>query len=417
MKLLFLIADRMGGWPGEMPGEKTCLEAAATPNMDELAAAGVVGTCRTIPEGMAPGSDVANMSLLGFNPAQLHTGRGPIAAAAQGLQLDPDDLVWRLNLVRVSELSPTGRMLDYSSGHITTEASEPLVRDLQANLGDECFQFYPGVQYRHLLVHKHGAGEPEATLKISPPHDITDKSLHADLREFSRSALMWDLLFLAEERLAETAKHTQANAVWPWGQGRPLILPDFHTTFGRRGAVISAVDLVRGLGRAAGMEVLDVPGATGLIETNYQGKVDAALSFLEHGDFAFVHLEGPDECGHAGNAVEKTEAISRFDARIVGPLREALGGQIGGQDVALLITCDHFTHIAEKTHTPDPVPFVLWHPGCAATGCELPEVPAFSEALARSTGLVIEAGHELLPWALHQLEGQLTDHLSGQPGD
>jgi len=394
MKLLFLIADGMGGWPNETPGGKTCLEAAHTPNMDQLAAEGVVGTCRTIPEGMAPGSDVANMSLLGFDPAKYHTGRGPIEAAAQGLSLHPDDLVWRMNLVTVSELSTTGKMLDYSSGHITTEVSEPLVRDLQEHLGDSTFQFHPGVQYRHLLVQKRGAKEPEAALKLSPPHDITDKPIRPDMRELSKSALLWDLVHLAGERLRETAGHTKANSIWPWGQGRPLNLPDFSKTFHRTGAVISAVDLVRGLGRAAGMEVIEVPGATGLIETNYQGKVDAALKFLEHGDFAFVHLEGPDECGHAGDAAQKAEAISRFDERIVGPLRKALAGQ----DVAYLITCDHFTPIAERTHTPDPVPFLLHYPGCDASG-----VSAFSEREARSTGLVIESGHELMPWTNHQL--------------
>lgn len=394
MKLLFLIADGMGGWPGEAPGNKTCLEAAATPHMDELAANGVVGVCRTVPEGMPPGSDVANMSLLGFDPAKHHTGRGPIEAAAQGLALDPDDLVWRMNLVNLTELSAQGTMLDYSSGHITTEVSAPLVQDLQARLGDETFQFHPGVQYRHLLVHKGGACEDEAKLRISPPHDITGKSLHADMREFSRSARMWDLLFLAEERLAETAKHTKARSIWPWGQGRPLLLPDFKSLHGRTGAVVSAVDLVRGLGRAAGMEVIQVPGATGLIDTNYQGKVDAALKFLERGDFAFVHLEGPDECGHAGDAGEKIEAISRFDARVVAPLRQALSGQ----DVAFVVTCDHFTPISEKTHTPDPVPFVLWRAGGDPSG-----LTAFSEAQAKSTGLVIEAGHELLSWVQHQL--------------
>jgi len=191
MKLLFLIADGMGGWPGEAAGGKTCLEAAATPNMDEMARAGQIGTCRTIPEGMPPGSDVANMALLGFDPAKYHTGRGPIEAAAQGLSLEPDDLVWRMNLVRVSELSTTGDMLDYSSGHITTEVSAPLIKDLQEHLGDETFQFHPGVQYRHLLVHKGGASEVEADLRISPPHDITDKPIRSDLKEFSRSPRMW----------------------------------------------------------------------------------------------------------------------------------------------------------------------------------------------------------------------------------
>jgi 2,3-bisphosphoglycerate-independent phosphoglycerate mutase len=395
MKLLFLIADGMGGWPDEAPGGKTCLEAAHTPNMDELAAGGIVGVCQTIPEGMAPGSDVANMSLLGFNPATHHTGRGPIEAAAQGLTLHPDDLVYRMNLVTVSELSVTGKMLDYSSGHITTEVSEPLVRDLQERLGDSTFQFHPGVQYRHLLVQKRGALEPEADLKISPPHDITDKPLRPDMRELSKSALLWDLIHLAGERLTETAAHTRANSIWPWGQGRPLNLPDFKKTFGCKGAVISAVDLVRGLGRAAGMEVIEVPGATGLLDTNYEGKVEAALKFLEHGDFAFVHLEGPDECGHAGNAAEKIEAINRFDARVVGPLRKALADQ----NIAYVVTCDHFTPIAERTHTPDAVPFLLCYPGCEDSG-----VPAFNEREARGTGLVVEAGHEFLPWCLHQLD-------------
>ncbi len=394
MKLLFLIADGMGGWADEHPGGKTCLEAATTPVMDEMARTGTVGVCQTVPEGMPPGSDVANMSLLGFDPAKHHTGRGPIEAAAQGLELHPDDLVWRMNLVNLTELSPEGTMLDYSSGHITTEVSAPLVEDLQAALGDETFQFHPGVQYRHLLVHKGGAKEDEADLKINPPHDITGKPIYGDMRQFSRSARMWDLLFLAAERLERTAGHTKAKSIWPWGQGRPLILPAFKDAFGLTGAVISAVDLVRGLGRAAGMEVIQVPGATGLIDTNYQGKVDAALKYLERGDFAFVHLEGPDECGHAGNAAEKAEAISRFDARVVAPLKKALAGQ----DVAFVVTCDHFTPIAEKTHTPDAVPFLLWREGGEENG-----LTAFTEAQARGTGLVVETGHELMSWVLHQL--------------
>ncbi|SNR81390.1 2,3-bisphosphoglycerate-independent phosphoglycerate mutase [Humidesulfovibrio mexicanus] len=397
MKLLFLIADGMGGWADEHPGGKTCLEAAHTPVMDEMASTGVVGVCRTVPEGMPPGSDVANMSLLGFDPARHHTGRGPIEAAAQGIALDPDDLVWRMNLVNLTELSPSGTMLDYSSGHIATEVSAPLVEDLQAHLGDETFRFIPGVQYRHLLVHKGGASEPEASLHINPPHDITDKPIRADMREFSRCPRMWDLLFLAEERLRETAGHTKARSIWPWGQGRPLLLPGFAQSYALKGAVISAVDLVRGLGRAAGMEVVQVPGATGLIDTNYEGKVEAALAFLEHGDFAFVHLEGPDECGHAGDAAQKAEAISRFDARVVAPLRRALADQ----DVAFLVTCDHFTPIVEKTHTPDPVPFLLWRKNGEPNG-----LSAFSEVQARGTGLVIESGHELLPWILRQLRAE-----------
>jgi 2,3-bisphosphoglycerate-independent phosphoglycerate mutase len=395
MKLLYLIADGMGGWPLDELGGKTTMEAAATPNMDELARTGVVGRARTVPEGMAPGSDVANMALLGFDPARYHTGRGPIEAAAQGLELDPDDLVWRLNLVTVSKLTIDGFMRDYSSGHIASEISRPIVEKLQEKLGNDMFTFYPGVQYRHLLVQHQGALSDEAALNVNPPHDITDKSIKLDLRTYSKSPFLWDLLFEAKEILDDRDVNTsKANSIWPWGQGRPLSLPDFRETFGMQGAVISAVDLIKGLGNASGMDVIDVEGATGLLDTNYEGKVRAALDYLKNNDFVFVHLEGPDECGHGGNAAEKVEAISRFDARIVASLREALAGE----DVAWLVTCDHFTPIVEKTHTTDAVPFLINGPGCEASG-----VAAFSEVLADETGLKLDKGYELLPFALEKL--------------
>ncbi len=384
MKLLYLIADGMGGWPLDELDGKTTMEAALTPHMDELAKTGIVGCAQTVPEGMQPGSDVANMALLGFDPARYHTGRGPIEAAAQGLELDPDDLVWRLNLVTVSKLTIDGFMRDYSSGHIATEISRPVIQALQEKLGNDMYTFYPGVQYRHLLVQHKGALSDEADLKINPPHDITDKPIKLDLRAYSRSPLLWDLIFEAKELLEDRdVNMSMANSIWPWGQGRPLTLPDFRETFGLQGAVISAVDLIKGLGNASNMDVIDVEGATGLLDTNYEGKVDAALNYLETHDFVFVHLEGPDECGHGGNAKDKVEAISRFDARVVAPLREALAGE----DVAWIITCDHFTPIKERTHTMDAVPFILNGPGCEASG-----VSSFSEASAKETGLKLEKG-------------------------
>lgn len=396
-KLLFLVADGMGDWPvAELDG-RTPLEAAPTPNMDALARRCVAGTARTVPHGMPPGSDVANMSLMGFDPAAHHTGRGPIEAAAQGLELDPDDLVWRLNLVRVAGPGPEDAMLDYSSGHITTEQSTPLVEDLQAHLGDGTFTFVPGIQYRHLLVQRGGAREPEAALDIRPPHDITDQPQGPDLERFAASSRLAELRRRAAARLAAPANATRANAIWPWGQGRPLLLPAFAQAFGLRGAVVSAVDLVRGLGRASGMEVAEVPGVTGLLDTNYQGKVDAALDFLARGgDFVFLHVEAPDECGHSGIAADKVEAVRRFDERVVGPIVRALEGT----DTAILLTCDHFTPLARRTHTPDPVPFVLWHPRLADHG-----LPAFSEANAATTGLTLDHGHDLLPHALERLRG------------
>lgn len=391
-KLLFLIADGMGDWPVPELGGRTPMEAAATPHMDALAHACLAGTIRTVPEGMAPGSDVANMALMGFDPAAHHTGRGPIEAAAQGLALDPDDLVWRLNLVNVTDPAEGGVMLDYSSGHISTEVSAPLVKALDEHLrsvpGCQNVRLYPGVQYRHLLVQKGAAGGPDANLYVRPPHDITDQPILDDVRAMAASPALRAVYeagaaFLAGPDNAVDGKPSGANAVWPWGQGRPLLLPAFAEQFGLTGAVISAVDLVKGLGRASNMEVVDVPGATGLLDTNYQGKVDAALAFLKGGgDFVYLHVEAPDECGHGGDPLEKTEAIARFDARIVGPVVRAL------PEAAVFIACDHFTPIAERTHTTDPVPFLLHAPGIADHA-----LPAFSEANCVATGLCIEPGH------------------------
>ncbi len=392
MKIVYLIADGMGGYPLDELGGKTTMEAAVTPNMDEMAKNGIVGLAQTVPHGMQPGSDVANMSLLGFDPAKYHTGRGPIEAAAQGLELNPDDLVWRLNLVTVSQLNIDGIMRDYSSGHISSEVSRPVVEKLQEKLGDDRYTFYPGIQYRHLLVQKNGANDDDANLQINPPHDITDKPIKLDLRAYSKSPFLWDLLFESKEILDDRdVNMSMANSIWPWGQGRPLNLPDFKDTFGMDGAVISAVDLIKGLGNASNMDVIDVEGATGLLDTNYEGKVEAAIEYLKDNDFVFVHLEGPDECGHGGDADDKVEAISRFDARVVAPLREALKDE----EVTWIITCDHFTPIVERTHTMDAVPFIVNTPDCTGSN-----VDYFSEKTAATTGVKLEKGFELLSYAI-----------------
>lgn len=388
-KLVFLIADGMGDLPVPVLGDKTPMEAAVTPVMDRLAREGRVGLCHTVPEGMAPGSDVANMALLGFDPARYHTGRGPIEAAASGLALAADDIVFRLNTVTVSEFSETGLMRDYSAGHIATEVSTALVDKLGRTCCPQGYELHPGVQYRHLLVAKGAAGQEEATVFVRPPHDITDQGLAPDLARLQRVPRLWQFVTEAAKVLSGSENTSKANAVWPWGQGRALALPQFADAFGLKGAVVSAVDLVKGLGRAAGMTVLDVPGATGLLDTNYEGKVAAALGFLEEGDFVFLHVEAPDECGHGGDAAGKTEAVTRFDARIVAPMVAALGNQ-----AAFLIACDHPTPIAARTHTADPVPFLFWRQGVEPSG-----VAAFSEKEAAKTGLVVAPGYELLPRA------------------
>ena len=391
-KILFLIADGMGDWPG--PGDKkTPLAEAETPNMDALARHCCAGLIQTVPPGMAPGSDTANMALIGFDPQKHLTGRGPVEAAAQGLKLAPNDLVFRLNLVTVTEPNTKGLMLDYSAGHIDTAKSTELILDLREFLrkllGGEDFALYPGVQYRHLLVLKKKADSTESRLHVRPPHDITGRKIAPDLETFERSPVLSGLFYGAARRLAAASNTTPANAVWPWGQGRSLFLPDFREAYGLKGAVISAVDLVKGLGRASRMTVLDVAGATGLLDTNYAGKVRAALDFLEQGDFVYLHVEAPDECGHAGNREEKIEAVARFDAQIVGPLRKALAER----DVAFFITCDHLTPLREKTHVSDPVPFLLNHPKCREH-----KLSAFTEETAGKTGLFIDPGHTTLSW-------------------
>lgn len=393
-KFLFLVGDGMGDWPLDELGGKTVLQAARTPAMDALARSGIVGRCRTVPQGMPPGSDVANMALMGFDPATMHTGRGPIEAAAQGIELGPDDLVWRCNLVDLTSLDADGTMLDYSAGHIDTREARLLILDLVQEMGTEPFELVPGVQYRHLLIHWGGAASEEARLAISPPHDILDQPIRADVERYASCPLFWDFLLRAAHRLQRRENTTRARALWPWGQGRALHLPDFTETFGLRGGVISAVDLIKGLGRAAGMEVLDVAGATGLLDTDYEGKVQAALDFLQQGDFVFVHVEAPDECGHGGNVKDKIEAIERFDARIVRPLVQAL------PEAGVLLACDHFTPIVERTHVSDPVPFALCWPGCTPNGAQ-----AYDEANALATGLLLEPGHSLLPWCLERLKG------------
>lgn len=388
-KTVFLVADGMAGWPLDTLGGRTSLQAASTPTLDLLAPKSRVGRCRTVPQGMPPGSDVANMSLLGYDPKEHHTGRGPIEAAAQGLTLNQDDLVWRMNLVEVSELSAQGVMRDYSSGHITTPVAAPLVAHIAELAEGGPFQPVQGIQYRHLLVQKNGARTPAATLHIRPPHDILDQSIAPDMATLAEFPALASFMRQAHAFLrAETS--STANSIWPWGQGRPLSLPPFEHKFGLQGAVVSAVDLVKGLGRAAGMQVLEVDGATGLIDTNYEGKVQAGLDFLQHGDFVYIHVEAPDECGHMGDAELKKRAIELFDQRIAAPVLAALQDT----EAIIVITCDHFTPVARRTHTEDPVPFLIY-----STTAPRTDGPAvFSEATAGP--LVLDAGQDLIPFAL-----------------
>lgn len=404
-KLLFLIADGMGDYPVAELGERTPLEAAQTPNMDSLAKMGVVGKCQTVPPGLPPGSDIANMSLLGYDPKKYHTGRGPIEAAAQGLELSSRDLVYRLNLCKVSEFSENGIMLDYCAGHIDTESAQDIISGLKSSLENETFHFVAGMQYRHLLVQKNGALDVEMGLSINPPHDISNQSLKLDINEFSRSEKLYNLVSKAAELLSfESSKAREAgiqdkdgraNSIWPWGQGPPLSLPEFSSIYQYSGGVISAVDLIKGLGRATGLKVHKVPGATGLLDTNYAGKVQKAREILNKEDFVFLHVEAPDECGHSGSAEDKIRAIQDFDEKIVGPLMQ----EINSYNASCLVACDHLTPLCELTHTRDPVPFLFFDP----LDKENSGVKDFSEKSASTSGIFVNKGHSLLSRVLERM--------------
>ncbi len=374
MKYAFLVGDGMSDYPVPELGGKTPLEFARIPNMDRLAARGRVGRVQTIPEGMAPGSDVANLALLGYDPSVSYSGRGPIEAASLGVKLDEDDTAFRCNLVTLRD----GRMVDYSSGHITTEESRRLILELQPILDSERIRFFPGISYRHLTVIK---DFPEG-LAATPPHDISRRPYEPHLPQGPGSDLILFLMARARPVLASSevnrlriaAGKSPASDIWLWGQGRAMKLRTLEERFGLRGSVISAVDLVNGLGVLAGLRVRKVAGATGYLGTNYAGKVAAARAALAEEDFVFLHVEAPDETGHEGSSAKKIQAIEEFDLHVVGEILK-LADEIG--DLRILVAPDHATPISTMTHAADPVPYAVCGPGVEPGGAE-----AFSEASA-----------------------------------
>jgi 2,3-bisphosphoglycerate-independent phosphoglycerate mutase len=388
MKYIVLLGDGMADYPIESLGGRTPLAAARTPNMDLVARKGRAGLVRTVPKGMPPGSDVANLAVLGYNPSEYYTGRGPFEAAAMGVHLEKDDIAFRCNLVTVN----SGVMADYSAGHITTKEGTDLISSLKALENNA--RFYPGVSYRHLLVLKNGASEHS---KCTPPHDISGKPIGSYLPEGRDSSLLKDLMDASVPLLAKHPVNMQriakgdrpANMIWPWGQGRAPSLPIFKDKYGLTGAVISAVDLIRGIGKYAGLEVIDVPGATGYLDTNYDGKVAAALEALNRLDFVFLHVEAPDEAGHEGDLDKKIQAIEDFDERIVGPVFRGL--KDASYDWRICILPDHPTPLALKTHSSEPVPFAIM-----GKSIELDNVERFDELAAKEKDYEIVEGYKLM---------------------
>jgi len=394
VKFVLVIPDGAADRPTDLLNGRTPLEVARLPHMNRVASEGRLGTVQTVPSGMDPGSDVAILSLLGYDPAHGYTGRAPLEAVARGLDLGPDDWVFRCNLVTVAE----EEMVDYSAGHITSPEAELLVRALQERLGSDSLRFHAGVGYRHLMVVR-GEG---FRVRTTAPHDILGRPVRRHLPRGRGAPRLKELMLASREVLADHPVNqvrrdlgeNPATQVWFWGQGQKPSLASFASRWGLKGAAITAVDLVRGIARLIGWDVIEVEGATAYYDTNYAGKGCAAVDALRTHDIVVVHVEAPDEAGHNGDAREKVRALEAVDREIVGPVLAAL--ESGPEPWRLLVSPDHETPLDLRTHERQPVPFALMGDGLAGAR----PGRAFTEADARRGGLHVPVGHELMEYFL-----------------
>ena len=395
MKYIVVLGDGMADYPLEQLGEKTPLEYARTPMMDQMAEKSEIGQVHTIPAGMSPGSDTANLSVLGYDPKKYYTGRSPLEALSIGVPMKDTDIAIRCNIVTVSDEEPEykdKKMIDHSSDEISTEDADVLIRAVQEAFGNETFHFYTGTSYRHLLIWDQGQVVP-----LTPPHDILTKTIGRYLPE---EKLLRDMMEKSYEILnnhpinvaREKAGLHKANSIWFWGAGTRPALSDFTEKTGKRGVMISAVDLLKGIGVGAGLHNIIVEGADGTLETNYEGKAQAAVDALTKDgyDFAYIHVEAPDEMGHQGSVERKIKAIEYLDQRVIRIVKE--GMDASGEDYRMLVLPDHPTPITLRTHTSDPVPYMLydstnhgsrmWHYNereAAASGIDMPSGAALME--------------------------------------
>lgn len=396
MKYIVLLGDGMADRPVDDLGGLTPLQKAKTPNMDRLAREGVFGSVRTIPDGFHPGSDVANLSILGYDPQSCYSGRAPLEAASIGVELGPSDVAYRCNLVTL-KFNPdkTVIMDDYSGGHISTEEAREIICTIEERLGSDEIVFYPGVSYRHLMVWKNG----HDAMQCTPPHDILEREIAGYLPAGEKQDVLRDLMrksvAVLEDHPVNRKRvengHKPANSIWFWGQGKKPHLTSYREKYGISGALVSAVDLTKGLGIYAGFKVLNVPGATGWLDTNYAGKADYSLRALEDVDFVYLHVEAPDEAGHAGSYKDKIRAIEDFDALIVGPVMKGLEERF--REYRVLLMPDHATPIKIRTHTEEPVPFVIYDSRVKKNN----EGVSYDESISDRDGrLIITEGHRLM---------------------
>jgi len=401
IRYVIVVGDGMADYPVEALQGRTPLMVAKTPHMDWLVKNGEIGLVRTVPEGFNPGSEIANLSIFGYDPLRYYTGRGPLEAASLGVELGRNDLAFRCNLVTLRYQGSKIFMEDFSAGHISDEEARRIIRDLDHTMGTSEVRFYPGVSYRHLMVLRNGVSTflDLGNAPFTPPHDITGQEISSYLLRNSDSEKR--ILFLMDEsqrilkdhpvNLERQAKGLRpANSIWLWGQGRSPRMVTLKERFGIEGYVISAVHLLKGIGILAGLEVLNVPGVTGYLDTDYEGKARYALKGLEERDFIYVHVEAPDEAGHMGEPDLKVRAIEAFDEKVVGTI---LKGMRDFERYRLMVLPDHPTPLSLRTHTADPVPFVIYSSEGKGGRRSL---ETFDEASAQKSGLVIEKGYELI---------------------
>ncbi|MGB2706187.1 MAG: cofactor-independent phosphoglycerate mutase [Candidatus Omnitrophota bacterium] len=400
MKYIVLVGDGMSDRPLDELNGRTPLEVSHCQNMDEIVKSGRIGTALTIPKGMTPASDVANLSILGYDPKKYYSGRGPLEAENIGVDLGKNDVAFRCNLVTEAG----DKMVDYSAGHITTKEAKVLIETIDKALGNEKIKFYPGMSYRHLMVLKTKFKEEArkfSKIKCMPPHDIVDKSVTKNMPQGDGQKILRGLMKKSREILAHTdinkvridLGENPASMIWLWGQGVKPDMPLFKDLYGVTGSIISAVDLIKGTGKIIGLEVINVPGATGYYDTNYKGKGEYALKALENKNFVFVHVEAPDEAGHNGDIREKISAIENFDKFVVGTIWEEFKKR---NDFRIMVLPDHATPISVRTHTTDPIPFAV-----CGEGVEPDRACVFTEAAARATRFTIREGWLLMKYLIY----------------
>lgn len=402
MKYVVVLCDGMADYPVPALGGKTPMMVAKKPHIDALAAKAEVGLVRTVAPGLKPGSDVANMSVLGFDPHRFYTGRSPLEAASIGIDMKDSDVSLRTNLVTLSDKGEpfADKVIeDYCADDISTEEARQLIEAVQAAFGGGEYDFYTGVSYRHCLIWHGGTTELG---NMTPPHDITGKVIgpHLSTAETARPLLemmekAFDLLKDHPVNKARVAAGRRpANCIWLWGEGKRPALRPFEALYGIKGGMVSAVDLLKGIANCAGMEVAEVPGATGYIDTDFEGKAKAALDLLTRNDLVYVHFEAPDECGHRNEPENKVKAIEMIDSRVLPILEEGLEQY---EDYKILLLPDHPTPIVTRTHASDPVPYLLYQKSAPKTG-----VDTINEETAKATGIYMENGPAMMPHFLGQ---------------